>query len=760
MSDHQHHWLAEWLQELNLTDYLANFETAGLTTMEQIAALEQPILESIGITKIGHINRLQKAVESLRGQLVSMELDQEVTADAADGPLTSHPQILLDESEQPTLVKSMTLSDSAHAAAKVPPVPARRSFQNRSPSPTAGTGSRSSSALSSSLAPVPAPRNKVTPPTIVPRTRFQRQTTDVPPATSTTHEVSPTHLLIGKCDSLPVQGFHEKKKPPSPKPRHRPTPATRASQAQPSSSKAVASSSPPNVSTISLEDVSTSASIESQMPSSSETVKGASPSENQLIVPEELPVDVADVTAVTVVPPVSSTQIDVQKMGSAPPPPVRTSSRRRDHSEPGRGTVAKTVETDSTAALSSTVHQVSKESSEDINPLPRLVSPSLSTPVIPSDGYCARLPPELPPKDVSLSDLPDHVMPRISSVDVLMSSEVSAMGVQSSDADANKSTASKDVPLDAFVSPQEFSAPLVQPAPVDIFTPLPSPPAIEDVISSIAGNPAIAPMLQDNLLEDVPSSSPPPPPPRAPRLSVPDFTAPLPPTADDSENEEDSSPTATPSLNLPPPSHSAPDLKSNSFEDSSRTLSVQEEGAPSPVSSLSDDGFVSKDTDGGTLRSQAKQLPPLPPKDVPNFSPPPPPPITDEDFPSGYSSDSGSSFVEGQRMVITSSFNRQSTKGIIPLTLKHSPMSDDVDECLSNPLSPLSSVCSDTEKGLVTIVQQNSLRHDDIIDMDFPRKKSSLSLSLSHTHTHTHSCMHTMHCTPYPLAHPCHMCGL
>ena len=714
--------------------------------MEQIAALEQPILESIGITKIGHINRLQKAVESLRGRLVSMELGQQLAVDAADGPLRSHPQILLDESEQPTLVKSMTLSDSARAAAKVPPIPARRSFQNRSPSPTAGTSSSSTSALSASLAPVPAPRNKVAPPTIVPRTRVQKQTTDVPPATSTTHETSPTHTTIGKCDSLPVQGFHEKKKPPSPKPRHRPTPATLTSLAQPSSSNAVASSSPPKISTTFLEDVSTSASsIERQLPSSSEMVTCALPSDNQLILPKELPGDVANVTAVTVVPPVPSAQVDVQKLGSAPPPPVRTSSRRRDPSEPGRGTVAKTVETDSTATLSSTVHQVSKESSEEVNPLPHLVSPSFSTPVIPSDGYCAGLPPELPPKDVSLSDLPDHVMPRISSIDVLLSSEVSAKGVQSSDDDANKSTVSEDISLDVFVSPQEFSAPLVQTTSVDIFTPLPSPPAIEDVISSIAGGPAMAPMLQDNLLENVPSNSPPPPPPRTPRLSIPDFTAPLPPMTDDSENEEDSSPTATPSLNFPPPSHSAPDLGSESLEDSSRTLSVQGEGAPSSGSSLSDDGFASKDTDGGTLRSQARQLPPLPPKDVPNFSPPPPPPITDEDFPSGYSSDSGSSFAEGPRMVIMSSFSRQSTKGIIPLSLKHSPMSDDVDECLSNPLSPLSSVCSDTEKGLVTIVQQNSLRHDDIIDMDFPRKKSKL------THTHTHSALYTL-----PVAYPCH----
>lgn len=750
MSDH-HQWLVEWLQELNLSEYLTNFEAAELTTREQIAAVEQPVLEIIGITKIGHINRLQKATESLRGQLVSMAQDTDASS---LNDCRSNPQIVLDESERPIPTGHASPSNLPDDALQAPPIPVRRSFKRRSPSPSSDEKLQKTECRSSSVSPVPVPvpRNKITPPTVAPRVHSLKRSQDIPssgslkeglPASSTMKEVSPLHLPLGKSESVPVQALLDQHKAfstevakrtvPSPKPRRRPSPRTLSPSRVPTSPEQVASSSPRRT-TKYYENVGMHHSLNrSQSSSSSQAVADSHIPENQSVLPNDLPVDGA-VSAVVAIPlTASTTQMHVQKIGSAPPPPpVRTSSKKGNQSKPGGESARDVEEMDSTSIQVSTTDHLLKELPEEDRSLPPVTPPSLPSLVPLADDCSAEAPPGLPPKDVSLSDLPEPVMPRISSLGVLLSREVSGEDMLPSAVDESAMT---EGPPNVLVSPERDTAyPVLETVALDIFTPLPTLPPMEESISlPVPIETAIARMPQDCLLEDVPGDFPPALPPRAPRLSVPDFTAPFPPLADDGDNNDILPSAIAPSLSSFPPSQSAypcgdPPLEDSSQPSASTFLPPSQPPAISSVMPpVPEDVFVPNADSGETIMTspQHGQAPPLPPKDVPNL-PPPPPPITDEDFPTDSSSDFESSTEEGEKMVIVSSITRQSTVGIIPLTVKHSPMSDELDDTVSTPLSPTSSVCSDTEKGLVTIVQQSSQQHDDIIDMEVLGKKIRL----------------------------------
>ena len=62
-------WLSSWLTELNLSEYIGTFENAGYTTLELCATIaDREELKNIGITKLGHLSRLVRAVEKLRGE--------------------------------------------------------------------------------------------------------------------------------------------------------------------------------------------------------------------------------------------------------------------------------------------------------------------------------------------------------------------------------------------------------------------------------------------------------------------------------------------------------------------------------------------------------------------------------------------------------------------------------------------------------------------------------------------------------------------
>ena len=63
-------WLTSWLTELNLPEYIDTFGNAGYTTPELCATIgDKEKLKSIGVSKVGHLNRLFRAVEKLGSEL-------------------------------------------------------------------------------------------------------------------------------------------------------------------------------------------------------------------------------------------------------------------------------------------------------------------------------------------------------------------------------------------------------------------------------------------------------------------------------------------------------------------------------------------------------------------------------------------------------------------------------------------------------------------------------------------------------------------
>ena len=60
-------WLQSWLVGLNLSEYLDTLSQRGYTSPKVLASIvERDQLKAIGVTKMGHLNRLFRAIEKLR----------------------------------------------------------------------------------------------------------------------------------------------------------------------------------------------------------------------------------------------------------------------------------------------------------------------------------------------------------------------------------------------------------------------------------------------------------------------------------------------------------------------------------------------------------------------------------------------------------------------------------------------------------------------------------------------------------------------
>ena len=63
-------WLSSWLTDLSLSEYVVVFANAGYTTPEQCATIrDREALKSIGVNKLGHLNRLYRAIEKLGSEI-------------------------------------------------------------------------------------------------------------------------------------------------------------------------------------------------------------------------------------------------------------------------------------------------------------------------------------------------------------------------------------------------------------------------------------------------------------------------------------------------------------------------------------------------------------------------------------------------------------------------------------------------------------------------------------------------------------------
>ena len=59
-------WLQGWLTNLNLPEYQETFSRYGYHSAEGLAMLDREQLKAIGITKMGHLSRLLRAIEKIR----------------------------------------------------------------------------------------------------------------------------------------------------------------------------------------------------------------------------------------------------------------------------------------------------------------------------------------------------------------------------------------------------------------------------------------------------------------------------------------------------------------------------------------------------------------------------------------------------------------------------------------------------------------------------------------------------------------------
>lgn len=62
-------WLSSWLENLSLSEYTATFADKGYSSPHLIATIrDKDDLKRIGVTKIGHLNRIYRAVEKLKSE--------------------------------------------------------------------------------------------------------------------------------------------------------------------------------------------------------------------------------------------------------------------------------------------------------------------------------------------------------------------------------------------------------------------------------------------------------------------------------------------------------------------------------------------------------------------------------------------------------------------------------------------------------------------------------------------------------------------
>ena len=121
-------WVVTWLRELNLSEYQDNFCNNGYRTHEECLEIEKEDLKRIDIVKVGHVNRLYRAVEKLRSD---SRLSPQIQSPLENTDTTSPHRPAISTLLSPTGA-SGSLSNSGSRAP--PPVPMRRSLRRKEPS--------------------------------------------------------------------------------------------------------------------------------------------------------------------------------------------------------------------------------------------------------------------------------------------------------------------------------------------------------------------------------------------------------------------------------------------------------------------------------------------------------------------------------------------------------------------------------------------------------------------------------------------------
>ena len=118
----QQDWLGEWLTGLNLSEYQDAFTKHGYTSSEVCAAISKEELKRIGVTKVGHLNRLNRALEKLK-----YDVNHALSDEIAQPPSTASSN---NSSSSLGGVANQFAVDS-NSTENPPPVPKRKSLQHR-----------------------------------------------------------------------------------------------------------------------------------------------------------------------------------------------------------------------------------------------------------------------------------------------------------------------------------------------------------------------------------------------------------------------------------------------------------------------------------------------------------------------------------------------------------------------------------------------------------------------------------------------------
>jgi len=70
----------EWLQSINMENYFEMFEAANIDNLEEVTKLEEQDLEEMGVKLIGHRNKMNKSIKSMKAQSVNRGLAEDEAA--------------------------------------------------------------------------------------------------------------------------------------------------------------------------------------------------------------------------------------------------------------------------------------------------------------------------------------------------------------------------------------------------------------------------------------------------------------------------------------------------------------------------------------------------------------------------------------------------------------------------------------------------------------------------------------------------------
>lgn len=67
--------IQDWLNSISMGQYVANFDRAGYQTLKQVSALNEDGIKEMGVTLVGHRNKINKSIKRLQMQFVNPGLE-------------------------------------------------------------------------------------------------------------------------------------------------------------------------------------------------------------------------------------------------------------------------------------------------------------------------------------------------------------------------------------------------------------------------------------------------------------------------------------------------------------------------------------------------------------------------------------------------------------------------------------------------------------------------------------------------------------